>query len=197
MRALFLVLLTLTLGCATSTNRTSSTPGGISDSDYDKLVKRYTQKTNQYDGFYQTFQADMTMLATDLRTAGVARQGDYQQWDPARLQKERDSAFQQMAAQTEFFLRFFTPDNDNDDLATGKSIWRLYLDVGGKRYEGEVKKLNWKISELKNLYPNYDRFSTPYQVTFKVPTAAVESTSAKVILTSIMGTAEFSFPTTK
>lgn len=196
MKALYLIFILSLVGCA-SPHPLTKTAGSVSDAEYESMFKHNTYKTNQYDGFYQTFQADATFLSTELRTAGVARQADFQQWDSSRLQKERDNAFQQMATQTEFFLRFFTPDNDNDDLGTGKSMWKIYLDVAGKRFEGDVKKLSLKLAELRNLYPTFDRFSTPYVVSFKIPTAATETGPAKLVITSIMGTAEFNLNTTK
>lgn len=195
MKALILILISTLIGCASTP--TQHIAGAVSESDYNSMYKRNTRKANQYDGFYQTFQADVTLLSTDLRTAGVARQADYLQWDADRLQKERDSEFQKMAGQTEFFMRFFTPDGDNDNIGMAKSIWRVYLEVGGKRYEGDAKKLTENMTELKNLYPGMDRFSTPYLISFKVPTQAVETASAKVVLTGQLGKAEFDFAATK
>lgn len=190
MRVFLFGLLALSLSCATAR---PTLPGGLSDSEYGDLVKKMTRSANQYDGFYQTFQAQVTFLSTALRTAGVVRLGEFQQWDAAKLQSERDRAFQEMAANAQFFMRFYTPDSDYDDLQVGTSIWKIYLEMDGKRYNAEVRRSPEKEAEIRKLFPYFDRFSTAYIISFKVPTNVVEATDAKLILTSTLGSSQFVF----
>ncbi len=190
MRFLVFSLLAFSISCATTR---STLPGGLSDSEYGNLIKKMTRSANQYDGFYQTFQAQVTFLNTALRTAGVVRLGEFQQWDSAKLQSERDRAFQEMASSTQFFMRFYTPDSDYDDLNLGTSIWKIYLEIDGKRYNAEVKRSTEKEAEIRKLFPYFDRFSTAYEISFKVPTSVVESSDAKLILTSTLGSSQFVF----
>ena len=175
-------------------------PNGVSgptEEEYSSIISKHTVKTNQYSGFYQTFQADMTILTNDVETAGLRKRGYYLQWDPKQYQTEREKMLQDHSAYSKFFMRFFSPDRDYDDLHKGKSIWRVYLEISGQRFEGKVKKLSDKFVELQNLYPYLDHFSTPYEITFSVPMNTVEKGASKVILTSSLGSASFDFTGTK
>lgn len=196
-RLLFIILLLSFAGCATTRSSDPNVIQGISESEYANLIAKHTTKTNQYSGFYQTFQADMTILSTEVQTAALRQKGQFMQWDQREYQKERDKMVQEASAYSKFFMRFFSPEHDYDDLHKGKTIWKVYLDYGGSRFEGKVKKLNEKFVELKTLYPHLDRFSTPYEIQFNVPMTTIENGECKVILTSSLGTAEFHFPVRK
>lgn len=188
-----LLLLSLLLaGCATSTK-----PGSISEKDYERIVRTHTRSADRYQGLYQTFQASATLMTTEQQSATLQRKSDFLGWDPAQLQKERDRTFQEMSTGTKLFLRFFSPENEYDDLHKPTSIWKIYLVYEGKQIDGKVKKLTDKFVELKMLYPHFDRFSSPYEVTFPVPTTAVEQARVKIILTSSLGSSEFDFEPVK
>lgn len=180
----------LLLGCATPV---SHQLGAISEDDYWRLAKSLTRTTSQYDGFNQTFRAGATLLTTELQTAALARRADFQQWDSNRMQQERDRTFQEASATSKVFIRYYTPVNDYDDLHLPKSIWKIYLEVDGKRYDAQISKSKEKLIELMNLYPDYDRFSTGYEAEFKIPTSALSGHTVKMIMSSSFGKAEFSF----
>ena len=186
----YLPLLLLLTACAS----TPPNENARAQVDYERVVSANTRSANKYSGLYQTFQASATLLNTELQTAALKLRGDYSGWDAAAAQKERDRTFQDMAATTKVFLRFYSPENDYDDLHKPTSIWKIYLEHEGRRILGTVKKLTDKFVELQMLYPHMDRFSSPYEVTFPVPTTSVEGAEVKVYLTSSLGSAEFTFP---
>lgn len=176
-------------GCA------SSLPEGMmSERNYRRLIKRMTQSVDRYNGLYQTFQADATLMTHEMQAALLERRGYFLRWDARHAQEEREKSLQQMANETYIVLRFFSPESEYDDLEQSNSVWKTYLESNGIRYEGQARKLREKSAELLTLFPNHNRFSTMYKVTFKVPTSAVESAGAQVILTSTLGTADFKFP---
>jgi len=181
-------------GCSTEPLAGPAAINGPSQSEYASVVKKYTVKTNQYSGFYQTFQADMTILTTEMQTEALRQRGSFMQWDQKEYQTEREKMLQECSAYSKFFMRFYSPERDYDDLHKGKSIWKVYLDYGGQRFEGKVKKSPDKYVELKTEFPYLDRFSTPYEITFNVPMSTIEKGPAKVTLTSSLGSAEFVFP---
>ena len=193
----FAAAMFLLMGCVHEPLTNPNGDNGPSEVEYMSTIAKNTVKTNQYAGFYQTFQADMTILTADVETAGLRKRGYFLQWDPKQYQTEREKMLQDHSAYSKFFMRFFSPDHDYDDLQKGKSIWRVYLEISGQRFEGKVKKLNDKYVELQTLYPFLDHFSTPYEITFKVPMNTVENGPSKVTLTSSLGTAEFIFPLKK
>lgn len=192
---LILIALPL-LGPAACTHAPVASPGPIDASsigEYVSLVERHTRHTNQYSGLYQTFQADVTILDADMQNASLRQRAHYQGWDQKLFQMEREKVVQEQIAYAKFFLRFFAGDRDYDDLNKPKTIWKVYLEYGGSRFEGKITRIKDKLVELRNLYPNMDRFSSPYEITFNIPMATVERGRSKVVLTSSMGTAEFVF----
>ena len=122
-------------GCATTQSSNSNVIQGISEYDYTSMIKKHTTRTNQYSGFYQTFQADMTILTTEVQSAALKQRGQFLQWDQRQYQSERDKMVQEAAAYSKFFLRFFSPEHDYDDLNKGKTIWKVYLEYNGSRFE--------------------------------------------------------------
>lgn len=188
------LLLVLMSGCA---HQVPVRPDGVepmSEVQYKGLVKSYTVSANHYSGFYQTFQADMTELSTEMQTAALRQKAYFQQWEQKKYQNEREKVMQESSAYAKFFMRFYSPERDYDDLQNEKTAWKIYLDFNGQRFEGKVKRLKEKFVELQNIFPHFDRFSTPYEVTFNVPMTTIESAPTKVTLTSSLGTAEFDFP---
>jgi len=194
LRWLILVLAVNLVSCSHGPAKSESGVGALTENEYSRMVRRHTVKSNQYSGFYQTFQADLTILTSELQTEALKQRAQFLQWDQRQYQSEREKMLQEASAYSKFFLRFFSPDNEYDDLHKGKTIWRVYLDYGGTRFEGKVRRMIEKYVELQNIYPHIDRFSTPYEITFNVPMSTIESGGAKVTLTSSLGSAEFIFP---
>lgn len=200
MRRILIVLSFLLVRCAHTAVDSAPLANGITplpEQEYAEVIQKNTVKTNQYAGLYQTFQADMTIENSEVQTAALRQRGYFLQWDQKQFQTEREKGMQENSAYAKFFLRFYSPVHDYDDLHKGKTIWRVFLEINGQRLEGKVKKLSEKFVELQTTYPHLDHFSTPYEVTFSVPMTTVETTPCKVTLTSSLGTAGFAFPVKK
>jgi hypothetical protein len=117
------------------------------------LIEKYTRHDLQYDGVYNRFEAYATFLNSDTQATILQKRSDVLEWDQAQAQKERERLFQENATQTKFFLSFFVPSVKLNDLHKGTSIWKLYLEAGGKRYEGKVMKHNGKVEDINSIYP--------------------------------------------
>ena len=192
---LILSLSLLLINCASkSTQVGPDIVESIPDSEYVPVVKRYTEKQKKYSGFHNTFQAKMTWLNSEVQTLALRRRGHFLQWDREKARTEREKLFQEMSSTSKVFLAFFSPENEYDDLHKPQTIWKIYLQHNGVRYEGKVRKSTEKYVELKEIYPQFDRFSTPYYVEFDLPMSTAENAQVKVVLTSSLGTGEFSFP---
>ncbi len=165
--------------------------------EYQRLISRHTASTDQYSGLYQTFQAHVTMLTTEVQSATLRQRASFLQWTQRDFQTEREKAVQEANAYAKFFMRFYSPEHEYDDLHKGKSIWKVFLEYKGNRFEGKVTKVSQKFVELRSIFPYMDRFSTPYEITFNVPMTTIEQNDVKVILTSSLGQAEFNFPARK
>lgn len=180
-------------GCST-TPKVSNLPDSIEDvneSSYLKNLTDNTRSSRKYEGFYQLFQVHVTRLTSQVQDMVLQRKGHYYQWSRQQYLQEKQADMKLRSTEAQFFLQFFTPDVIYDDLNKPRTIWRVYLEWNGQRYEGTVKKVIAKPVEIQALYPSFDRFSTPYMVTFQVPMNAVEQSPARVVLTSSIGQAEF------
>lgn len=192
-RTLALFLTVIFIGCASSPPVSPEAIPPLFDAKYQPYVDRNTISKKAYDGFYNTFQASMTLLTSELAGLLLQRRGHFLQWDTETAREEREKMFQENSSYSKAFLAFFSPENDYDDLNDPDSIWKVYLVHQGTRYQGQVKKDKSKFVELKEIYPHFNRFSTPYIVTFNVPMTAIENDPITIILTSSLGQAEFEF----
>ena len=193
-----LLLLALSLnGCSTmlkgEPRATEGTqpPTGIT---YEQEIEKFSRGETEYAGLYNNFEFKATILNSEVRNTILTKQTNAYQWDSARAATEREKANQEMASSTQVFLAFFTPDFRNDNLTDPKAIWKIYLDAGGRRYEAKIKRLYTLLAELQSIYPYYTRWTTPYIATFDVPTAAIESQTAKFTVTGPLGTREVELP---
>lgn len=194
----FLLLATLILGgCTHAPANNPNVVQALPPLEYAAILEKNTVKTDKYSGFYQTFQADVTELNTEVLTAIAQQRGAFMQWERGEYQRERERTLQEANAFSHFFMRFYSPERDYDDLTKGKTIWKIYLKYGSSRFEGKVTKMPGKFVEIKDIFPNFDRFSTPYDVTFNVPMSTIERGQVTVVLTSSLGSAEFTFPKQK
>ena len=150
-------------------------------------IERYSEGDVEYAGLYNNFEYKATLQNSNIRDALIWKQGHYYEWNEAQISQAREKSNQEMSSQTKLFLAFFTPNPKNDNLADSKSIWKIYLDSDGHRYEGKVTRIRLLLAEMQALYPYMTRWATPYEVTFDVPTAAIEKQSSSLTITGPLG----------
>ena len=155
--------------------------------DYTARVERFSEGEVEYAGLYNNFEYKATLLNSDIRDALIWKQGHYYEWNEAQIAQAREKSNQEMSSQTKIFMAFFTPNPKNDNLADSKTIWRIYLDCGGRRYEGKASRIRLLLAEMQALYPYMTRWATPYELTFEVPTAAIEKQPASLTITGPLG----------
>ncbi len=161
---------------------------------YPDIVDKWTERKVVYSGFYNAFEFHVTYLNTEVREAGKRYQASYLQWSQEKLQSELNKVMDELNYDTYFFLSFFTPYAKDNNLGKKSSIWTVYLEANGRRYEGTVIKNTDEFPELVKLYPYHNRWSTPYLVKFRLPSTAAQSGAVKFTLAGPMGNAEVSFP---
>ena len=162
--------------------------------EYEKVLDKYSAGDTEYNGFYHSFGFHAALLNSEVLEANIRRQARFYMWDKTRTEEERDKLFKAASEGTAVFLSFFTPEKKDDNLSTEKSIWRVLLDVGGKRYVGKIKKLKNNLSEMIALYPFHTRWNTAYYVTFPVSTSQAETQASKLTITGPMGSRNIDFP---
>lgn len=157
------------------------------------VIEQYSAGDSEFAGLYNTFELKATLLNSEVREALIRRQSEYYQWDEAQQSTEREKATQELSAESEIFLSFATPERKNDNLTDKKTIWRIFLDVGGRRYVGQAKKERRLIAELQAQFPFHTRWNTPYLLTFPVSMKSIETQTVKLTLTGPLGSRVLEF----
>ena len=161
---------------------------------YQTFIDSQSAGKEAYNGFYNTFDFKATMLNSAVRDVMLNQQGDYYNWEPSKLAAEKEKANQEASTETHVFMSFFTPNNDDDNLASKNSIWRIFIDAGGQRYAGTAKKVHENLSALMKKYPYHTRWATPYLITFPVATATIEGSPTVLTVTGPIGLKSVTLP---
>jgi hypothetical protein len=161
--------------------------------DYEITIDSFSSGEAEYAGFYNNFQYKATLLNSRIREALIARESTSYQWDREKTVNEREKASQEMNQSTSVFVSFYTPDRRNDNITEPKSIWRVYLQVGDRRYEGKVQKVRRLIAEIQSLYPYHTRWNSAYMVTFPISMTAIESQDMSMTITGPLGSKTVEF----
>jgi len=204
---LYIIVLVLQLGCSTTselepgmvsppTGGEPSSPfaGAVDEKAYLKLIDEYSAKDEQYSGFYSTFQYQATLLNSVILEAQLAIKAKDFKWPRETYFAEKEKVSESLAKETKIFMSFFSPVNENDNLNSNKTVWKIWLEVNGVRYEGVASKQPGILAQHQRLFPYHTRFFTPYVLIFKVPTGLTQSTTSKLTLTGPVGTSEVTFP---
>lgn len=165
----------------------------ISTSDYEELVEKNTQRRQVYDGFSAVLDMSATILKTPVRLGQVDQLARFYQWTPENYATEKQKAIDEMSKKTEVFLSFFVPERKQDDLHRPTSLWKIFLDVDGKRYEGKATRIKAVYADLQSLYPKLSRWGTAYKVSFNVATPAIENSKLSFLITGPVSSAKVEF----
>lgn len=179
-------------GCSTE-YKNPNLPQLTTSSDYFSMVEKNTQKKQIYDGFYATLEMSSTFLNTSVITTQLDHMARIYQWDVDQYNNKKAEMQTRLSKQTEFFVGFFVPERKNDDLHKRSTLWKIFLDAGGKRYEGKAEKIKTILADLQALYPHHTRFHTPYRFIFNVPTSVIEAGEAKLTITGPVGSASLQY----
>lgn len=169
----------------------------ISESDYYNQVEQYTGSDKVYDGFYQVLDISVTLLNTQVSRGQLDQTARLYQWSQQDYLNKKSENETSLSKQTQVFMSFFVPERKHDNLTKQSSVWKIFLDAGGKRYEGRVEKVKMIFSEIKVLYPHHSRFNSTYKVVFPVPVSMVESAESSFTLTGPVGSVKINFPAAK
>lgn len=186
-------LLTLKLfSCAMEPMVREGVPS-ITMADYDTIVEKKTVKSETYSGLMNQLTVAATKIDSSMNDAILARSSQIYEWNSTVFQEEKTKAAADLASKTIFFVSFYTPERAHNNLNSTKSIWKIYLDVGGQRYEGKATKIKSQLVDLQLLYPQHNRFSSPYKIEFPVTNNMVENQPMTLTFTGAGATAKLNF----
>lgn len=193
MTKLILSLVSFTIfSCATRL----PTPDGIKDispSEYEAMVDSKTRKTEVYDGLYNKLTLHATRIDAEMTENLMAYSAKLSQWSFDKYKDEKSKLIVKHSGSTEFFLSFYTPERKHDDLSSRKTSWKIYLDLNGQRYEGQITKIKSLQLDLEALYPHHNRWSTPYLVVFPISTPATDGQPLTLTITGPLATAQLAW----
>jgi hypothetical protein len=194
MKKMFLALAATLSMAACSTYEVTPTGHTMkTTTDYMEVITKHSANVRRYSGFYNIFDMEATAITSDVAQAQLEQSSMLYQWEESRFAEEKGKFEARLSKETEFFLSFYTPDRKQDDLMKKTTIWKLFLDVDGKRYEGKATKLKLQMVEIEGLYPYHNRFYTPYSVIFPVSMRSIEGKPMKFTLTGAVGAGVMDF----
>lgn len=173
------------------------THGAPQDNGYSKLVAEYSDRKELYQGFANVLQIQGTFLNSKILNAQVDRKAFSFKWESSEIQKETQKIDESLRTETVLFISFFSPTPRLDDLDKIQTVWRIFLDVNNKRYEGTAIKQSGIYDEMIEYYPYHSRFSTPYKIVFRVPAINIEDYPSRMTITGAMGSMSLEFPPMK
>lgn len=182
----------LLFSCAVKTVAREGVPN-IETFSYESLIEKKTQNIESYDGIANQLNVSVTKLDTQMSEAILARSAQVYEWDKSVYEEERKKVNSELATKTSFFMSFYTPERVNNNLTSLKPLWKIYLDLEGKRFEGKVVKIKSPLSDLQALYPFHNRFSTAYRVEFSIPTLQSETHPEVLTITGPNATVKLQF----
>lgn len=165
----------------------------ITQSEYQKRIEPYTKRIETYQGLINTLHMTATLLNNSVVDSQLLNSGRMYQWSPEQLEKERVKTQESMAQQTQIFVSLYTPERKHDDLHKNKTLWKIFLDSQGRRYEGKATKMKLLTNEIQALYPEHTRFGTPYMISFPVAVKDIEGAPVKFTLTGTVDSVSLEF----
>lgn len=187
-----LVLVFAFVGCASTGTNPNGVPV-ISQSEYEKRIEDYTKRTETYNGLMNTLHMSATLINSQTSEAQLMQKARLYQWDQPTFDTERQKADTEMNRVTQVFVSLYTPERKHDDLHKNQTLWKIFLDANGRRWEGKATKIKLLTNEVQALYPDHTRFATPYLITFQVPVKSIETQPVKLTLTGSVTSASVQF----
>lgn len=184
--ALFLV------SCASSTVNKSGL-SIISEDQYETIVDKWTDHIEDYNGLNNTVTIKATLLNPEAAIAQLDQNARVFQWDQITFDNEKKNLENRMTSQTEVFVSFYSPERKWDDLYKSKTLWKIFLDVDGQRYEGKATKIKLLPREIQSLYHYHTSFASPYTITFPVSARSLEGKSVRLTFTGAVGSVNLNF----
>ncbi len=188
----FLLCILLLNACVSSTV-TKSGVNIMSESSYEAIVDKWSDHVEDYNGLNNTVTIMATLLNTEMAMAQLDQNARVFQWDQITFDNEKKKLENNMSLQTDVFVSFYSPERKWDDLYKSKTLWKVFLDVNGQRYEGKVTKIKLLPREVQNLYHYHTAFATPYMISFPLSTQSLDNKPARLIFTGAIGSLTLNF----
>lgn len=165
----------------------------ISERDYFKAIEPYSKRLELYQGITNALHVRATLLNSKVLQAQLSQKARIYQWDATTFQTESQKVQADAEKTTHIFVSFYTPERRHNDLHKSESLWKIFMDAEGRRWEGKATRIKLLPHEVMAVYPDHTRFGTPYLITFPVSIGLIEKSPIKLTITGPITTAVLEF----
>ncbi len=165
----------------------------MSENQIESTIEKNTVRRRIYDGFQNTMEVSITLHNSEVLQALLDMEARMFQWNSEQYNLEKSKLDSEKSTRTQYFLSFFVPEKNYDDLHKKSTSWKVFMDINGRRVEGKVSRNKKSYAELHALYPHYTKWNTAYNLSFGVPTADADAQPATVTLTGPVGSVQTVF----
>jgi hypothetical protein len=170
----------------------------ITTSEYLNIIDANSDRNQVFSGLVNTIDLHGTLINSRVAFAQLRYKAKIYFWEKEQYDKEHALVDADLKKQVQFFLSFYTPERRHNELIKSKDLWKIFLDVNGKRYEAlKPVKVKQLVSEIQGMYHYHTKFSTPYLLTFPVSSYEVEKYPSKLTITGPVASASIDFYATE
>jgi hypothetical protein len=188
-----LIIMSLSFLLSSCSTTGGAKPLNLPDS-YRSSVESLTVNDELYNGWTNVFHYHATLVTESLYEQQIDVLAKAKLWSEDETRSERRRLAESVANETQVFLSFYTPEIQYNDLNESGSVWRIFLDVDGKRYTGRVNKYAKNYADTKSLYPQHTPWSKAYMIQFPVSFLQIKDKSkARLVITGSLGVSQKSF----
>lgn len=192
-RTLSLVIISLSFLISSCSTTGGAKPIKLPET-YKATVGSLTVNDELYNGWTNVFHYHATLLTEDLYSQQIEVLAKAKLWSDDEASSERRKLAESVANETQVFLSFYTPEIQYNDLNESGSVWRIFLDVDGKRYTGRATKYIKNYADTKSLYPQHTPWSKAYMIQFPISFLQIkDKSSARLVITGSLGVSQKSF----
>ncbi|MBN1207402.1 MAG: hypothetical protein JXB05_21160 [Myxococcaceae bacterium] len=168
-----------------------------SESAYRKMLERYSDRAEIYDGFDTRLFAGTTFETMTFREARVRRLAEFQFLPKPRVEALLEKERSEEAQFHEFHLGVHVNDSRFEDLANKDSIWRVVMLTPSMEVEPlSIERIGRANLDMRAMYPYMGVFWVAYRVRFPkaladgTPVIPASATHVHLRLASTLGHAE-------
>lgn len=167
----------------------------ISTSEYMNIVDEFSDRNQVFSGLVNTIDLHGTLINSKVSISQLRYKAKIYFWEKEQYDQESKKVDADLKKQVQVFVSFYTPERRHNELIKSKDLWKIFLDVNGKRYESlKPLKVKQLVSEIQGMYHYHTRFSTPYLLTFPVSSYEIEKFPSKLTVTGPVASASIDFP---
>lgn len=164
-----------------------------SPSHYYEVYDKWSREKKSYEGLQQSMQSLLIVFSPEMARAVNQQKATIYGWGPDKRDQQISQEMLELEKKTSAFLGFYFSQRRMGSLTRKNSPWKIFLDVEGKRFVGEVKKNRASMAELRRLYPDLTNWQTPYYIEFAVPWKTLDGKPFTIHISGPLGYQSFEY----